>query len=126
MNKDRGALLFLAHSGMELSWRYAWASFLLNSIAHRSFPLPEAIGSFLLAAALYRLLRGIGLRMVAVLGIHILGFIIAASRIIYAFNYRTYPYFDKGWLLAFLGKTRDSMEWLILVVILFLALLYCE
>ena len=124
MNKDRGALLFLAHGGMELSWRYAWASFLLNSIAHRSFPLPEAIGSFFLAAALYRLLRGIGLRMVAVLGIHILGFFVAASTFIYAFNYRAYPYFDTGWLLAFWGQARDSMEWLILVILLFLALLF--
>jgi multisubunit Na+/H+ antiporter MnhF subunit len=109
---------------MELSWRYAWASFLLNSIAHRSFPLPEAIGSFFLAAALYRLLRGIGLRVVAVLGIHILGFFVAASTIVYAFSYRAYPYFDTAWLLAFLGKNRDSMEWLILVIILFLALCF--
>jgi hypothetical protein len=124
MKKDRGALLFLAHGGMELSWRYAWATFLTTSIVHRPFPLPEAVGTFLLAAVLYLVIRGIGLRVIAVLGIHILGFLLAASRIIYAFGYRAYPYFDKEWLLAFLSKSRDSLEWLILVIILFLALLF--
>ena len=124
MKKDRGALLFLAHGGMELSWRYAWATFLMTSMVHQPFPLPEAIGTFLLAATVSLVVRGIGLRVVAVLGIHILGFLLAASRIVYAFNYRAYPYFDKEWLLAFLGKTRDSLEWLILVIILFFALFF--
>ena len=124
MKKDRGVLLFLTHGGMELSWRYAWATFLTTSIVHRAFPLPEAVGTFLLAATLYLMVRGIGLRVIVVLGIHILGFLLAASRIIYAFSYRAYPYFDKGWILAFLNESRDSLEWLILVIIVFLALLF--
>lgn len=124
MKQDRGALLFLAHGGMELSWRYAWATFLTTSIVHRPFPLPEAIGTFLIAATLSLVLRGGGLRVIAVLGLHILGFLLAASRIVYAFYYRAYPYFDQGWLLAFLGRTRDSLEWLMLVIILILALLF--
>ena len=60
MKKDRGALLFLAHGAMELSWRYAWATFLMTSIVHRPFPLPEAIGTFFLAATLSLVVRGIG------------------------------------------------------------------
>ncbi len=124
MNKDRGVLLFLAHGGMELSWRCAWATFLTTSIVHRPFPLPEAIGTFLLAAILTLVFRGIGLRVVALVGIHILGFLLAASRIVYTFNYRTYPYLDKKWLLAFLGGTRNSLEWLILVIIVIFALLF--
>ena len=124
MKKDQGVLLFLTHGGMELSWRYAWATFLTTSIVHRGFPLPEAVGTFLLAATLYLMVRGIGLRVIVVLGIHILGFLLAASRIIYAFSYRAYPYFDKGWILAFLNESRDSLEWLILVIIVFLALLF--
>jgi hypothetical protein len=124
MKKNQGALLFMAHGGMELSWRYAWASFLMISIAHQPFPLPEAMGTFLLAAVLSRGVRGKGLRVISILGFHIIGFLLAASRIIYSFNYRAYPYFDNGWLLAFLGKTRDSLEWLILVMILVFALLF--
>jgi hypothetical protein len=121
MKKDRGALLFLAHGGMELSWRYAWATFLTTSIVHRSFPMPEAVGTFLLAAILSLVFRGAGLRVVAVAGIHILGFLLAASRILYTFDYRTYPYFDKEWLVLFLGRSRDSLEWLILVIIVIIA-----
>jgi hypothetical protein len=124
VKKDRGALLFLAHGGMELSWRCAWATFLTTSIVHRPFPLPEAIGTFFLAAVLGLVIRGIGLRVVTVLGIHILGFLFAASRIAYTFNYRAYPYFDKGWFLELLSQTRDSLEWLILVIILIFALLF--
>jgi hypothetical protein len=124
MKKDRGALLFLAHGGMELSWRFAWVSFLMICIAHQPFPLPEAIGTFLLAAALSRVVRGKGLRVISILGLHIIGFLLAASRIIYSFNYRAYSYFDTGWLLAFLGRTRDSLGWLILVMILVFALLF--
>jgi hypothetical protein len=123
MKKDRGILLFLAHGGMELSWRYAWATFLTTSIVHRPFPLPEALGTFSLAAVLYLVVRGIGLRVIAVLGIHILGFLLAASRLIYTFSYRAYAYFDKRWLLAFLSESRDSLQWLILVIILLIALL---
>jgi hypothetical protein len=124
MKKDRGALLLFARGGMELSWRYAWATFLTTSITQRPFPLPEAIGTSLLAAALHRALRGSGLRVIAVGGIYILGFLLAASRIVYAFNYRAFPYFDKGWVVEFFGQTRDPLQWLILVILLILALFF--
>jgi hypothetical protein len=124
MRKDRGALLFLAHGGMELSWLYAWATFLMTSIGHRPFPLPEAIAAFLLAAVLTLVLRGMGLRVISVLGLQTLGLLLAASRIVYTFNYRAYPYFGKGWIVEFLGRTRDPLEWFILVIILVFALLF--
>jgi hypothetical protein len=124
MRKDRGALLFLAHFGMELSWLYAWVTFLMTSIVHRPFPLPEAIGTSLLAAALSRVVRGMGLRVIWVLGLQILGFLLAASRIVYTFYYPAYPYFGKGWLAEFLIRTRDPMAWLILVIVLIFALLF--
>jgi hypothetical protein len=124
MRKDRRSLLFLAHCGMELSWLYAWATFLMTSIAHRPFPLPEAIATFLLAAALTLVVRGMGLRVISILGLQTLGLLFAASRIVYTFNFRAYSYFGKGWLLEFLGRTRDPLEWFILVMILVFALLF--
>ena len=124
MRRDRRAVLFLAHLGMELSWLYAWATFLMTSLVHRPFPLPEAIGTFLLATALTLVLRGMGLRVIWVLGLHILGFLLAASRIVYTLYYLAYPYFGKGWLAQFLTSTRDPMAWLILVIVLILALLF--
>jgi hypothetical protein len=124
MRKDRGILLFLAHGGMELVWLYAWASFLMTSIVHRSFPLPEAIGTFLLAAALTLVVRGTGFRVISILGLQVLGFLLTASRIVYTMNYQAYPYLGKGWLVEFFGRARDPLEWLILVIILIFAVLF--
>jgi hypothetical protein len=124
MKKDRGILLFLAHGCMELSWLYAWASFLMTSIVHQPFPLPEAIGAYLLAAALTLVVRGMGLRVISVLGLQALGLLLTASRIVYSMNYQAYPYLGKGWLIEFLGTTRDPLEWFTLVIILIFALLF--
>lgn len=124
MNKDRGALLFFAHVGMELCWLYAFATFLMTAIVQRPFPLPAAIGAFLLAVVISRIVRGMGLRVIAVLGLQLMGFLLAASRIVYTFNYRAYPYFGKGWLVEFTGRARDPLEWLILVIILIFALVF--
>ena len=124
MKKDRGALLFLTHSGMELCWLYACATFLMTAIVQRPFPLPEAIGTFLLAAVVGRVVRGMGLRVISVLGIQIAGFLFAASRIVYTFDNPAYPYFGKAWLFELLGKMRDFQEGLILVIILIFALVF--
>jgi hypothetical protein len=124
MRKDRGILLFLAHGGMELAWLYAWATFLMSSIVHRPFPLPEAIGAYLLAAALTLVVRGTGFRVISVLGLQILGFLLTASRIVYTMNYQAYPYLGKGWLVEFFGRARDPLEWLTLVIILIFALFF--
>ncbi|KPJ97209.1 MAG: hypothetical protein AMJ60_12350 [Desulfobacterales bacterium SG8_35] len=124
MNKNRGALLFLAHSGMELCWLYACVAFLLAAIAQRPFPLPSALATFFLAAALNRVLQGMGLRFIAVLGLQTTGFLLTASRIVYALNYRAYPYFGKEWIVEFLGQTREFQEWLVLVIILIFVLVF--
>lgn len=124
MNKDQRAILFLVCGGMELSWLYACATFLMTAIVQRPFPLPEAIGIFILAAALDRVVRGMGLRVISILGLQVMTFLLAASRLVYALNYRAYPYFSQGWIAEFLGKTRDSIEWLMLTVILIFALVF--
>jgi hypothetical protein len=124
MRKDRGILLFLAHGGMGFVWLYAWANFLITSILHRPFPLPDAIGTYFLAAGLTLGLGGSGLRVISVLGLQIIGLLLAASRIVYAINYQAYPYLEKAWLVAFLGRTRDSLEWFTLVIILIFAGLF--
>lgn len=124
MNKDRGTLLFLAHGGMELTWLYAWATFLMTSIVHQPYPLPEAMGTFILGAALTMALRAMGLRVISLLGLQALGFLLASSRIVYVLNYRIYPYPSTEWLVAFFTRSRDPVEWLILVIVLILALLF--
>ncbi len=124
MNKNRGALLFLAHSGMELCWLYACVAFLLSAIAQRPFPLPAALATFFLAAALNRVLQGMGLRVISILGLQTTGFLLTASRIVYSLDYQAYPYFGKEWIAEFLGQTREFQEWLVLVIILIFVLVF--
>ena len=123
MRKDPGRLIFLAHGGMELSWLYAWATFLTAAMVHRPFPLPGAMAAFFLASLLTVAVRGTRLRVISVLVLQVVGFLLAASRVVYTLNYRTQPYFSKGWLADFFSGSREPVEWLILVIVLIMVLL---
>jgi hypothetical protein len=109
--------------GMELGWLYAWATFLTTSILNRSFPFPEAIAAFVLAAALTLLVKGKGWRIIYILGIQVFGCILAALRIVYVFNSWSYSFLNQAWLIEFFNKPRDPLEWLNLILILFLTLM---
>ena len=124
MSKNRGVLLFLAHGGMELCWLYACTAFLLAAIKQGLFSLPAAIAIFFLAAALNRVLRGSGLRVISILGLQTIGFLLTASRIVYSLNYRAYPFFGKEWIAEISNNTVDTQEWLLLVIILISVLVF--
>ena len=124
MKSQKGSLLFLAGAGMELSWLYAWATFIIASILHRPFPLPEAIGTFVLAALLTLVVRGSGWRVILILGLQVFGLLLATSRIVHVFFYESNPFFDQWWLLTCFRQPKDPLEWFILGIILFFALLF--
>ena len=123
MKSQREGLLFLAGGGMELSWLYAWATFIMASILHRPFPLPEAIGTFALATVLTLVVRGRGWRVILILGLQVFGFLLATSRIVHVFFYGSHTFFGQWWLLECFRQPKDPLEWFILVIILFFALL---
>ena len=124
MRERNKYLLILACSGMELAWLYAWATFILTSSVHRPFPLPETIGTFALAAVFTAAAQGRGWRVIQIIGLQVLGFSLAASRIIYVFNYRSEPFFNKEWVIDLVTRPREPLEWLILFLILFLVLVF--
>jgi hypothetical protein len=124
MKSTRGGLLFLASGGMELSWLYAWATFIMTSILHRPFPLPEAIGTFALAALLTIVVQGRGWWVILILGLQVFGLLLTTSRILHVFFYGSRPFFDQWWLLECFRQPKDHLEWFILVLILFFALLF--
>jgi hypothetical protein len=124
MKSTRGGLLFLASGGMELSWLYAWATFIMTSILHRPFPLPEAIGTFALAAVLTLFVRGRGWWVILILGLQVFGLLLTTSRILHVFFYGSRPFFGQWWLLECFGQPKDHLEWFILVLILCFALLF--
>ncbi|MBI4633568.1 MAG: DUF4129 domain-containing protein [Deltaproteobacteria bacterium] len=116
--KESKPLLLLASGGMELSWRYAWATFLTTSILHHPFPFPEAVVTFALAAALTSIYHERGWRVILILCIQLLGFIPAAWRVIHVFN---------SWSGSFLSLAYKSytssfdqrgipLEWIIVVL----------
>ena len=124
MKKGKGTLLSSVIVGMELSWLDAWANFLTFSIMHQPFPFLEAIGTFALAAALTLLVKGKGWRIVSVLGIQVFGFGLATLRIVYVFNSGSYSFLNQTWLVEFFNTPRNILEWLHLILILFLALMF--
>jgi hypothetical protein len=124
MKKGKGALLFFATAGMELSWRYAWATFLTTSIVNQPFPFPEAITAFGLAAAITFLPMGKGWRVVYIAGIQALGFILATLRIAYTFNSWSCHFMSQAWFIEFFNTPRNPLEWIALIVIFFLALMF--
>jgi hypothetical protein len=124
MKSEKGGLLFLVIVGMELSWLYAWATFLTSSILHQPFPLPEVIGTFILASVLTLFFKGRGWRVASILGIQIIGFILATLRIVYVFNSWSPPFLSHTWLTEFFNTPRGPLEWFHLIFILFLALVF--
>jgi hypothetical protein len=124
MKRGKGALLFLVVSGMELSWLYAWATFLTTSILHQPFPFPEAISTFALAAALTLFSKGKGWRIVYIPGIQLFGFIFATLRIVYVFSSWSYSFLSQSWFIEFFNTPRGPLEWFYLILILFWALLF--
>ena len=122
MRTGQGPLLLLAAGGMEVSWLYAWATFLFIAIFDRPFPLPEAAGTVALAAALTLFSRGRGWLVIQTLGLHVLGFLLAGLRILYVFHHPPAPFLGFSWLIPFLRSPRPPMEWFLLAVALFWAL----
>ena len=122
MKTKRGVLLLLANGGMDLCWLYALVNFITIAMIHRPFPLPEALGTFALAAALTLIARGTGWRVILILGIQVAGFACAASRIVYVFDSWSFPFLSHGWLLEFFGRPRGVVEWVIFAVLLFFTL----
>jgi len=122
MKAKRGVLLVLANGGMEFSWLYAWANFIMIAMIHRPFPLPEALGTFALAAALTHIARGSGWRVILILAIQAAGFVFAASRIVYVLDSWSFPYLSQGWIIEFFARPRGFVAWFIFAVLLFFAL----
>ena len=96
--RERGkTFLFLASTGMELSTLYACANFLTLAIFNHTFPFPEAVASFLLAAILTRFTEGRGWRVISVLGIQAIGFIPALWVIVKVFNAWSDSFLNQTW-----------------------------
>jgi len=124
MKKEKGSFLFLINAGMEISWTYAWATYLTLAFLHRLFPLPDALATFALAAVLTHFSRGKGWRVIEVVGIQILGFVLAGLRIIYVFEYPSHSFLSSSWVIEFLKSPRGTLAWMALLYLVFWTLFF--
>lgn len=124
MKEEKSALLVLLHGGMEICWVYALANFTMISIFHRVFPLPEALITFWLGAALTHFSKGKGWRVIQGLGLQVLGLALVALQVTYVFGNPSQPFFGQAWILEFFGRPRDVLEWMILFLMLFWTLMF--
>ena len=110
--------MFVAGSGAELAWLYAWASFLLVSFFQRLYPLPETIAVFSLAAFLTLWQRRRRRRAVQIIGIHLIGLAWALLWVVHVFYYRSANFFNSIWLEDFFNRPRDQIAWFLLIFVL--------
>lgn len=110
-------LLLVAAAGMELSWLYAWATFLTISILHRPFPFPEAIGAFVAAAVLTRFSLGRGWRIIHILSLQAIGFLPLLLRVLRVFHSWSYS-LNQTWLTDASGNQNFSLDWLFIPLVL--------
>lgn len=98
MKEESRPLLFLLNVGMELCWLYACTNFLTSTAFHQSFPFPEAVGSFLLAAALTLFSEGRGWRVIYIVALQASVFIPTLIRMFNIFNSWSHSFSSQTWL----------------------------
>ncbi len=116
MNKRKERLLLAAGAGMELSWLYAWATLTANLTIDRPFPLIEALGAFVLAVILSLYSRNRGWRIISILGLQIVGFVVASCSFLYILDYFSEPLFSRKWLMEISRIPTDSHQTVVLVL----------
>ena len=117
MTKSKFFLL-LSVWGMELSWLYASAAFIMTAAFSRTFPLWHGIAASGLAIALTVFSRTFCRRAVQTIGIHLLGFTAISLRLIYDQTNSTVSFFNPQWLTGFLHSPKPFLQWLYLVLAL--------
>ena len=112
------ALLFIASGGMELSWLYAWATFLTSSVLDHPFPFLEATGAFALAAAITLFSEGRGWLVIQIVGLHALGFIPALLRVVTIFSSWSSSFSNQTWLTESGSSALGAQQWFIFLLLL--------
>ena len=123
MTSGKKALLVLARTGMEMSWRYAWVGFLMLLICHRIFPLGETAGAFIMAILLNRLSTNHNWRLYQSLLLEGAGLVLFSLLILYRLWYESFSFFSFTWLSVFFQDPMARPHTYMLLLIFFCLLL---
>lgn len=115
MRRMPDSVFWVANAGMEISWIYAWVTFIVYAVTKRPYPLPEAVAVFVSAAFVTSFLRGRGWRIIQVLLIHAAGLTAFAARNVYVMWYRNEAFWGRAWVYDFFSRPRETVEWLAMV-----------
>jgi hypothetical protein len=124
MKGENRTLLFLVCAGMELCYLYACTNFGTMLFLHQTFPFPEAIGSFLIAALLTLFAQGRGWRVIYVLGFQLLGFIPALLRMVDVFKSWSSSFLSQTWLTDFFTDPSSPVQYSIFVLVIIWILVF--
>jgi hypothetical protein len=116
--KGNQALLLLACGMMDLSWFYAWATFLTTAVLQHTFPFPEAVGSFVLAAALTLFSAGRGLRVIKIMALQALFFVPVLLSVLHIFSTWSYSLTHQAWLTSPFYNATASQDWLTFMLLI--------
>jgi hypothetical protein len=112
-------ILTIARGGMEITWRYAWALFLMQLAIRRQFPFPAAVCAFLMAAVLTQLPAGRNWRVYQRWLLQIAGFIPFALLVVHSIHYQALPFFSFEWIGQLLVDAKSIIQWFILILTLY-------
>ena len=122
MRESRNGFLIVVCDGMLLSWVYAWASFIMPMAGHRPFPLPDGAMILALATMMTMLHRGRGWRVISIIGLHAVGLLLAALRMVYVHFEWSRSFWAREWVMTMLAQQRTIQEWMIILLILIWAI----
>jgi uncharacterized protein DUF4129 len=117
-------LLLLVCAGMELSYLFAGATFFTELAFHRTFPFPEAVGSFLVAFLLTAFTEGRGWRVIYVLGVQSLGFVPALFTMVGVYQSWSDSFLSQTWLTDSIASPSSVVQYAIFVLLILWVLLF--
>jgi hypothetical protein len=117
LKKKPNILVFVCGAGAQLSWLYAWATFLIFTSFQRFYPLPETIGIFILAVLLTLFSRKHGWRVIQVIVVQLVALAVASLWVVKIFYYPLEPLWHQTWVSDFFSRPREQVEWFLLVFV---------
>lgn len=125
MEARKGMRWYLVNGIVELSWFLGWAMFCSLATVDRPFPFFETIAVFALAGFITHFSTGKGWRIVAILGLEIIGLIGGSLLLIHGIYFDFHALLDGGWLSEFLDGPRSVSEGFVLSMnLLLIAILW--
>ncbi|MCF8106806.1 MAG: DUF4129 domain-containing protein [Desulfohalobiaceae bacterium] len=124
MTQGSHPLLFVASSGLLLSWLLVLPNFLALCIFGHSLPPAEALAIFGLAFGVSWMAGTGHLRIIWRLWLHLAGFTLAFTRLLYLFFQPAGSFFDPNWPIVFFSASHGVPEWGSIILIGFWTALF--